>query len=387
MPLFEQGEKLTLEGDFSSYFDVRVPKGYETEAYQLLTPDVMANLIDKAKDINFEFSGNKMYIYVPRLINDSEGMRSMFILVDYLAGMFKHNASEIRTGPDTSPQSARSQSASGTAPLMPVAAAEQVFKEALTHGTHDPEKLEDAARSLDPADTFKLIMAQIKSNKSFRFELILFLVIFIAILIVSAFLFNRFVSEGQFSSTTSFSDAIIPTSTKDQIDTALIPPSTPDASANDPSLLKGWDSMMLIATYIPKGFATTSISVSSGPSDQQENGHKYGGYAIQYCNADRSCFIIESNCDGLGDLDGGDEEATGTSPLFGEFTVELVKANSGDDDHDYVLSSWMEDPKFIEAEKENTPACDAGGNAHHLRGHGLTLPEAVKVVESLRAVN
>jgi len=93
--VLDDGETLNLEGDFSKYFLVRAPKGSEIEAYQILTPDVMANLIDKARNLNFEFNKNKLYIYVPKIISTKNEMQSMFTLVEYLDGMLKHNVSEV----------------------------------------------------------------------------------------------------------------------------------------------------------------------------------------------------------------------------------------------------------------------------------------------------
>ena len=78
LPLFGSSEHIQLEGDFNKYFTLKVPKGYETEAYQIFPPNVMADLIDKAKDLNFEFSGNKLYIYYTSQILVREKLQAMF---------------------------------------------------------------------------------------------------------------------------------------------------------------------------------------------------------------------------------------------------------------------------------------------------------------------
>jgi hypothetical protein len=78
---------------------LRVPKGYEIEAYQILPPNVMADLIDKAKDLNFEFNGNKLYIYATSLILVREKLQSMFDLAEYLDNLFARSARAVDVTP------------------------------------------------------------------------------------------------------------------------------------------------------------------------------------------------------------------------------------------------------------------------------------------------
>ena len=92
---FNDEEVLKLEGDFNKYFKVRAPKGFEVEAYQILSPDIMVDLIDKARNLNFEFNKNKVYIYVPKVVSTKADMQSMFNLVEYIDGVLKHNISEV----------------------------------------------------------------------------------------------------------------------------------------------------------------------------------------------------------------------------------------------------------------------------------------------------
>jgi len=92
VPTFSDGsERVQLEGDFNKYFTVKVPKGYETEAYQILPPNVMADLIDRAKGLNFEFNGNKLYIYANELVTVREKLQAMFDLAEYLDNLFSRS--------------------------------------------------------------------------------------------------------------------------------------------------------------------------------------------------------------------------------------------------------------------------------------------------------
>ena len=94
---FSGDETIELEGDFNKYFKLRVPKGYEEEAYQVFTPDVMADLIDKAKDVSFELTGNKLYIYATSVITDRKNLQSMFDLSEYLVGLFEKSTATVET--------------------------------------------------------------------------------------------------------------------------------------------------------------------------------------------------------------------------------------------------------------------------------------------------
>ncbi|MGH7249463.1 MAG: hypothetical protein ACREGC_00655 [Minisyncoccia bacterium] len=89
------GEHVELEGDFNKYFSLSVPKGYEMETYQIFTPDVMADLIDRAQNLDFEFNANRIYIYAPKLINVRSELQNIFDLAKFLDDLFAQNARAI----------------------------------------------------------------------------------------------------------------------------------------------------------------------------------------------------------------------------------------------------------------------------------------------------
>jgi hypothetical protein len=59
-------QTLSLEGDFDRHFTVRCPTGYERDALYLLTPDVMASLIDHAQDFDIELVDDWVILTTPR---------------------------------------------------------------------------------------------------------------------------------------------------------------------------------------------------------------------------------------------------------------------------------------------------------------------------------
>jgi len=80
VPIFSGGVSLTLEGDFNKHFSLEVEKDFEMEAYEIFTPDVMQELIETSKKFNFEFYRNKLYIYMPKLIDTRNELDAMFTL-------------------------------------------------------------------------------------------------------------------------------------------------------------------------------------------------------------------------------------------------------------------------------------------------------------------
>ncbi len=98
--LFDESEHIKLEGDFNKYFSLKVPKGYEMEAYQIFPPDVMADLIDRAQGLNFEFNGNKLYIYATKLITVREKLQAMFDLAQYLDDLFNRSTRAVNVAPN-----------------------------------------------------------------------------------------------------------------------------------------------------------------------------------------------------------------------------------------------------------------------------------------------
>lgn len=54
---YDKGQRLELEGDFNSYFNLYVPEGEQIDALTILTPDVMQVLIDGGRPYDIELDG------------------------------------------------------------------------------------------------------------------------------------------------------------------------------------------------------------------------------------------------------------------------------------------------------------------------------------------
>ncbi|MCU1579302.1 MAG: hypothetical protein JWP19_1506 [Rhodoglobus sp.] len=77
-------QRLRLEGDFDDAFALYCPKGYETDALYLLTPDLMALLIDDAGGLSVQLLDDAIVFYSPRAIDfrDAALIERLFRIVD-----------------------------------------------------------------------------------------------------------------------------------------------------------------------------------------------------------------------------------------------------------------------------------------------------------------
>jgi hypothetical protein len=78
-------EYVDLEGDFNKYFTLSIKKGYEVEALEIFTPDVMQELIDKAKTVSLEITDNNLFIYKSKVINTKKELYELYDLAKYFA--------------------------------------------------------------------------------------------------------------------------------------------------------------------------------------------------------------------------------------------------------------------------------------------------------------
>jgi hypothetical protein len=77
--------KISFEGDFDKHFAVTVSKGFETEAYQILTPDVLEKLLAIVTPVSFEFYRNHLYVYTNHLITKRTQLEAMLSVMNTLA--------------------------------------------------------------------------------------------------------------------------------------------------------------------------------------------------------------------------------------------------------------------------------------------------------------
>ncbi len=63
---FAKDQRLSLEGDFDRHFELYCPRGYETDALYLFTPDIMARFIDTVAELDVEIVDDHLFLYAPK---------------------------------------------------------------------------------------------------------------------------------------------------------------------------------------------------------------------------------------------------------------------------------------------------------------------------------
>lgn len=78
-----RSQRLPLEGNFDSWFHAFAPKGYERDALFLLTPDVMAALVDNAREFHVELVDDRVIFFAPgaRRFSNAATWRAMDALL------------------------------------------------------------------------------------------------------------------------------------------------------------------------------------------------------------------------------------------------------------------------------------------------------------------
>lgn len=81
---FRSQQRLSLEGDFDRTFTLSCPRGYETDALYIFTPDLMALMIDLASDCEAELLDGWLVLYSgrPWRLSTPRGFTRLISLVD-----------------------------------------------------------------------------------------------------------------------------------------------------------------------------------------------------------------------------------------------------------------------------------------------------------------
>lgn len=87
-------QRISLEGDFDRYFAVYVPNGYERDALELLTPDVMACLIDHGRGWDIEIVEDRLVVasHRSRRSSDRAEYTAMLYFSELVSGEVGHQA-------------------------------------------------------------------------------------------------------------------------------------------------------------------------------------------------------------------------------------------------------------------------------------------------------
>ena len=83
----DKDRDVPLEGEFKDSFHLHVRQGYETEALQIFSPDVLHFLKEQASKFSIEFAGNNVYVYDDYLISTQERLNELYSVVRKMIDM------------------------------------------------------------------------------------------------------------------------------------------------------------------------------------------------------------------------------------------------------------------------------------------------------------
>ncbi len=75
-----------LEGDFFKFYKLYVTDNFEIEILEILTPEIMAFMIDEGKHLSFEFIENQLFIYQDKYIGEKQELVNFVTLARLLLG-------------------------------------------------------------------------------------------------------------------------------------------------------------------------------------------------------------------------------------------------------------------------------------------------------------
>jgi len=76
-------EHIKLEGDFNKYFSLSIKKGYEVEALEVFTPDVMAELEEQCRDFSIEIVNDHLFVYDNTTVSTKAALDSLYAVAQY----------------------------------------------------------------------------------------------------------------------------------------------------------------------------------------------------------------------------------------------------------------------------------------------------------------
>lgn len=84
--ILPNSQRVSLEGDFNDHFTLYAPKEYNVDARYILTPDVMAALIDSSSEFDVEIVDDVVFFYTPTTDKaDSKVLGELFAVLDVVS--------------------------------------------------------------------------------------------------------------------------------------------------------------------------------------------------------------------------------------------------------------------------------------------------------------
>lgn len=102
---FTRDQRLSLEGDFDKYFTLYCPAAYERDALYIITPDLMALLIDRVHTFDVEIVDDWLFLYSSRPLDliDPAVIARLHRITENIGGKMRDTSAlyaDVRTAPE-----------------------------------------------------------------------------------------------------------------------------------------------------------------------------------------------------------------------------------------------------------------------------------------------
>ncbi len=144
---------------------------------------------------------------------------------------------------------------------------------------------------------------------------------------------------------------------------------------------KQWSRLMGVkktgVTLVYPGFVPARFSLKDVKVISDDRTHP--DYSLQFRDRRNHSFTVETAFSGIGDGPDGDRVLSGSSKLFGPFTIDVFKPRSEGNgtNETYYLSNWLTLKKKQPRDAVRT---------YHFYGTGLSDKEAISIMKSLTQI-
>jgi len=170
----------------------------------------------------------------------------------------------------------------------------------------------------------------------------------------------------------------------------LFPFLAPRSSAATLDDLKNLEIICFVPSHLPQGFRLKAVEITYdevGPDENKEQ--RCPLYSLEYGDAGKGTFSIESAREGIGDRnimedEENAEETEIKTPLGPMYLIYRPKGKEGRKDE--IKANWVEDSN-MNAEKAKDPQGHPTlGRFHGFSATGISVAEFTKIVQSLHPI-
>jgi hypothetical protein len=174
---------------------------------------------------------------------------------------------------------------------------------------------------------------------------------------------------------------------------ALLPKTAAEGVSGGYSLndLKKLDIICFVPGWLPEGYRLSRVYLDYTDTDglDKSNVKGYVAYQVEYSDAKKGKFTIESARVGIGDRN-LDEDPKAEESKFNTKQFETVfiifRPGGKTGIKKRIAANWVEDANLKAEEAKNSKSPHIKGRYHGFSGYGMTVADFERIVQSLQPV-